>query len=91
MPIEGATNPNFYALYIFCQCQMSLNNFDQAENSLNLAIASLSEKVKDNLTRTKLEKILQSMLANACYEQGKFEKVLQASENTHDSRDKYFS
>ena len=85
--LEGATNPNFYALYIFCQCQMSLNNFDQAENSLNLAIASLSDKVKDNITRTKLEKILQSMLANACYEQGKFEKVLQASKNTHDRKD----
>ena len=85
--LEGATSPNFYALYIYCQCQLELRNFDQAENYLILAIAALPEKVKDEISRKKLEKILQSMLANACYAQGKFDKVIEALEHVDDHKD----
>ena len=67
---------------------MALSNFDRAENSLTLALAILTEKVKDQATRQKLEKIMKKNLSQCAYAQGKFVKAIEALENINDD-DKY--
>ena len=67
---------------------MALSNFDRAENSLTLALAVLTEKVKDQATRQKLEKIMKKNLSRCAYAQGKFVKAIEALENIDDD-DKY--
>ena len=86
--LDGATSPNFYGLYILSQTQLALSNFDRAENSLTLALAILTEKVKDQATRQKLEKIMKKNLSRCAYAQGKFVKAIEALENINDD-DKY--
>jgi tetratricopeptide (TPR) repeat protein len=77
--LDGSSNPNFYGLYILCQCHIKLRNLAKAEKSLTLALVLL-EKVKEKSTRIKLETGLNYMLANVYYEQGKHEKVIELLE-----------
>ena len=62
--LDGSSNPNFYGLYILCQCYVTLNDLPNAESSLKLAMASLNEKVKEESTRNRLKSELEIKLAN---------------------------
>ena len=83
--IDGSNNPNFYGLFILCQCYVSLRDLPNAEKSLHLALASLNAKVKEEKTRLKLETDIKSRLAKIQYDQGNYQMVIQTiDENTSD-------
>ena len=73
--LEDSKNPNFYALYISCQCQVQLCQFAQAEDSLNTALAMIPEKVKEQKAQLYLSIKVKTMLAKILYEQGKFQDI----------------
>ena len=73
--LEDSKSPNFYALFISCQCQVNLCQFAQAEESLQTALAMIPEKVKEEKSKIELTLKVKMMLAKMLYEQGKFTKI----------------
>ncbi len=73
--LDGSNNPNFYGLYILCQCYISLRDFSNAEKSIKFALVLLKDKVKEEQTRLKLDKELKNILATVLYNQRRFQDI----------------